>query len=244
MVGSRRSVDAIRRRFYPSAGRTGSRDGTTKLYEWVCSIDDPLNSSALNIGAGSTTDEPRRLRGRFARHVGVDVDPGVIENADLDEAHQIDGIKLPFPDSTFDLVYSDWTLEHVASPGRLLDEIHRVLRPGGTFVFRTPNLFHYVSLIARVTPHRFHVFVGRRIRSSVLADPFPTFYRINSPRRVRRLLREAGFRDIQIETLEPEPSYLAFSRLAFLAGVAYERVLNNSRALRSLRHVILTRATR
>ena len=42
-----------------------------------------------------------------------------------------DGNRLPMPDGTFDVAFSSNVLEHVPDPGRFLDEMVRVTRPGG-----------------------------------------------------------------------------------------------------------------
>lgn len=42
-----------------------------------------------------------------------------------------DGANLPFADASVDFVFSDQVLEHVPSDAAMLEEIHRVLRPGG-----------------------------------------------------------------------------------------------------------------
>lgn len=49
------------------------------------------------------------------------------------------GEKLPLPDQSVDCVVSVDVLEHVADLGAVLDEIARVLRPGGIFAFDTIN---------------------------------------------------------------------------------------------------------
>jgi 2-polyprenyl-3-methyl-5-hydroxy-6-metoxy-1,4-benzoquinol methylase len=46
---------------------------------------------------------------------------------------------IPVADATFDTVISCETIEHVVDPVRALEEIHRVLRPGGRLVLTTPN---------------------------------------------------------------------------------------------------------
>jgi SAM-dependent methyltransferase len=47
--------------------------------------------------------------------------------------------RLPFPPDSFDLILSHEVLEHVADDRRALEEITRVLRPGGRAVVFVPN---------------------------------------------------------------------------------------------------------
>jgi SAM-dependent methyltransferase len=49
-----------------------------------------------------------------------------------------DGHDLPFADGTFDGVIAQAVLEHVVDPRRCVDEIHRVLKPGGLVYAQTP----------------------------------------------------------------------------------------------------------
>jgi len=53
------------------------------------------------------------------------------------------GERLPFPDSTFDIVYSANVLEHTNEPDRVLTEAIRVLRPGGILHVEVPNHLSY-----------------------------------------------------------------------------------------------------
>ena len=61
------------------------------------------------------------------------------------------GESLPFPDGAFDLVTLDNVLEHVQDRERTLDEITRVLRPGGILYLVTPKPFALHSLVS--DPH-------------------------------------------------------------------------------------------
>ncbi len=73
---------------------------------------------------------------------GTDVDPEQIELARKhheENEHlrflEADATKLPFEDTEFDMVLSFKVLHHIGSWDRALEEIHRVLRPKGYYVF-------------------------------------------------------------------------------------------------------------
>jgi SAM-dependent methyltransferase len=51
---------------------------------------------------------------------------------------------LPFPDGAFDAAVLKDVLEHVADPGALLEEVHRVLRPGATVFASSPDAQRWV----------------------------------------------------------------------------------------------------
>jgi hypothetical protein len=70
-----------------------------------------MTCRALSCGGCSS------LRGKARRVIGVDLDPVVLTNPLLDEAHVYDGVKIPLPVSSIDLIVSDNTLEHVTPPG-------------------------------------------------------------------------------------------------------------------------------
>ena len=234
-------VQRLMDRYYP-AGAGGERpaDGTTPLYDWMLATVSP-DTTVLNVGAGPTPEAPRRMRGRFRRIVGVDPDPIVLSNADLDEALVCDGAHMPFADATFGAAYSDWTLEHVTDPLPFLREIRRVLEPGGTFWFRTASLFHYVTLVSALTPHSFHLLVANRARGMEAGahEPWVTHYRMNRRALLTRMLRQAGFGIVDVRMVEPRPVYLLFHPAAFAVGVAYERTVNRTERLSNLRHTMI-----
>jgi ubiquinone/menaquinone biosynthesis C-methylase UbiE len=63
------------------------------------------------------------------------IDPERIRNAR--------GEALPFPDESFDIVYSANVLEHTADPPQVLREAVRVLRKGGVLHMEMPNFLSY-----------------------------------------------------------------------------------------------------
>ena len=213
------------------------------FYNWLRSYIQP-DFVVLNIGAGESSDNKiRSLKGQVKKVFGADIDRAVLTNEDLDEAVVIKNDILPFPDKMFDLVWADYVLEHIEKPGIFLREIYRVLKPKGSFFFRTPNKYHYVSLFGRMTPYWFHKLIANNARglSDEAHSPYPTCHRLNSRKCVTRYSRSAGFRDIEMRFIEAEPSYLMFHRAAFLAGVLYERMVNSTDMLSAIRANILGR---
>jgi cyclopropane fatty-acyl-phospholipid synthase-like methyltransferase len=68
-----------------------------------------------------------------------------------------DPVALPFEDRTFDAVLSLGVLEHVGQPAASLDELHRVLKPGGTlYVYKLPNRWSWLEWVARRLNLEYH----------------------------------------------------------------------------------------
>lgn len=67
-----------------------------------------------------------------------------------------DGARLPFPDGTFDSVFAIEVMEHVPEERALIEEMFRVLRPGGRLLLTTP------SSSIRVFPPFMQGWVNRR----------------------------------------------------------------------------------
>jgi SAM-dependent methyltransferase len=67
----------------------------------------------------------------------------------------VDGCGLPFRSEAFDVVLMSEVIEHLVDPDLVLDEVRRVLAPGGTLLLSTPNLaawFNRVLLLLGVQP--------------------------------------------------------------------------------------------
>jgi SAM-dependent methyltransferase len=52
-----------------------------------------------------------------------------------------DATRLPFPDGTFDRVIASEVMEHIPGDDEALEELHRVLRPGGVLAVTIPSWF-------------------------------------------------------------------------------------------------------
>ena len=120
--------------------------------------------------------------------VGVDADREALAEAERlgIETHWADlDQPLDFPDAGFDVVVAGELLEHLRDPKRLVAEIRRVLRPGGTFVASVPNAYRLKG--------RLRFLAGRPPESD------PTHLQMFSPADVRTLL--AAFQDSHVHVV-------------------------------------------
>lgn len=213
-------------------------DGTTEFHAQCCRAIT-AGSRILEIGAGPSNKTSRFLA-TLGEVTGLDPDPAVRSNESLVAAFVLEGDRFPFPDKHFDACVSNFVCEHIADPARHLSEVRRVLHPGGVYVLRTPNRYHYVALVSSLTPHWFHQLVANRLRalSQEAHDVYPTVYGLNSEGTIRKCAASAELEVIELNLVEKEPSYCLRARVMFLGGVAYERVVNSWPALAALRSAI------
>jgi O-antigen/teichoic acid export membrane protein/SAM-dependent methyltransferase len=113
----------------------------------------------LEVGCGTATDLLQFARGG-SRVIGIDITPRSIEIArkrfevyNLDGAFAIgDAENLAFPDHSFDLVYSFGVLHHTPNTERAIQEIRRVLRPGGqaiVMLYNRTSLYYWGSIFLK-----------------------------------------------------------------------------------------------
>lgn len=182
---------------------------------------------ALDLGAGSGRVAAMNFKaaGRFV--FGIDVDLAISANHQIDGGCVGDASCLPFRDAAFDVVFADNVLEHLDKPELVFKEVARVLKPGGRFVVKTPNARHYVTLLARLTPHRFHQWINRR-RGRHHADTFPTRYLANTGTALRKLAAIARLDAASIVSVESRPEYARINPALYVFGRAYERIVNSA----------------
>jgi ubiquinone/menaquinone biosynthesis C-methylase UbiE len=103
------------------------------------------NFRMLEVGTGSgffTTFVEQEFP--QAEIAGIEYDPRLVElgQAKVKRAviEQGNAEELLLPDGSFDIVVSLQVIEHLYRPERMLSRVHALLRPGGTFIFTTPNV--------------------------------------------------------------------------------------------------------
>ncbi len=142
--------------------------------------------------------------------VGVDVDERLAEHPLLTYRVKALGGALPFKDNSFDLVTANMVVEHLDNPEAFLADVYRVLRPGGRFLFHTPNYLYWLVFLASVTPEAFKKPIIWFLEKRAEDDVFPTHYRLNTPHRVAALAMQTGF---ELEELSVIGSSGSFDRL-------------------------------
>ncbi|HLY11277.1 MAG TPA: class I SAM-dependent methyltransferase [Planctomycetota bacterium] len=93
---------------------------------------------------------------------------------------------LPYDDRFFDCVTLMAILEHVTDPYKVLREVHRVLKPGGTLIVSVPNVASFSN--------RFRVLFGRCPVTSLDPGWDGGHLHYFTPRDLKRLLGEIGFK--------------------------------------------------
>jgi SAM-dependent methyltransferase len=164
-------------------------------------------------------DAQRELAGRASLFVGMDVDGAIREHPLVRHKVMAFGEGLPFRAESFDLVTANVVVEHVAEPKRFLAEVRRVLRPGGRFLFHTPNLTYYLTLNASLVPDAFKqriVWVLERRREE---DVFPTHYRMNTGSKIRQLAAACGFEVESLRVIGSAGSFRMLGPLGWLECV-------------------------
>jgi SAM-dependent methyltransferase len=105
-----------------------------RLWRAVASWAPQLRGQLLDVGCGI---KPYRALFTVDRYVGLDVDSETtrrLGSADVLYA----GGRFPFDDASFDAVLCNQVLEHIFEPDAFLQEIRRVLRPGGKLLLTVP----------------------------------------------------------------------------------------------------------
>src|SRR5207244_10957310 len=91
---------------------------------------------------------------RGARRVGVDPTPAQLATARRMQAEtgiefpllQAPAERVPLPDASFDLVFSEYGASLWADPKRWIPEAARLLRPQGRLIFMTNSVLVYLSV--------------------------------------------------------------------------------------------------
>lgn len=179
------------------------------------------NSQVLDLGCGRG-GLIEQLGHPLYKIVGLDPDLNSLKEHRLrNEQPALERIcslsqNLPFSDESFDLIFASWLLEHLAEPKTDFSEIGRILRPGGVFIFITPNMRHPLTVANRLLG-RFGT--GQRKLVGYLygrseGDTFPAYYRANTKADLELLATSGDMHLASIVSIA-DPTYLAFNQIIY-----------------------------
>jgi SAM-dependent methyltransferase len=132
---------------------------------------------------------------------------------------------MPFASNSLDLITCSWVMEHLDAPQQVFAECYRTLRPGGAFLFITPNARNYAVWMRRLIPNSISKPIVKAIYGRDEDFINPTFYRANTYRDIDSALVAAGFKCERFEHVS-DPTYLAINDLMFRVMTTLERAID------------------
>jgi len=145
--------------------------------------------------------------------------------------------QLPFCDGSFDLVTMNMVVEHLLHPERQLEEVRRILAPGGLLVFHTPNSFGYTTMMARLVPKRLKGLLISLLDGRTPSDVFPTYYRANTRSRIKELAHSNGYEVVSVRMVVTDAAFAVISPVAVLELIWLRLLMTD--ALKGLRTNII-----
>ena len=174
-----RHPDEIRSFFDALAGgyreRHGDADRLLRYRLWLIRslLNDAGRSCLVEIGCGDGV-HLYRLAGSFETVIGTDLSPAMIAAAEAKRAAHPDSLRVRLAadraeqltsvqDGVADAVLCVGAFEHMPDKARVLNEVARVLQPGGTFVCLSPNggWLWYTSFAPRLRLQTRHLSTDR-----------------------------------------------------------------------------------
>lgn len=222
----------------PCGGAVGVSEGTPEFFRavdreryvsyapWLAAAAGFSSFSGrrlLEIGCGMGTDLASFARGGAAVYA-VELTPrhlAIARQRLLTERHRVrlvrsDGESLPFPDESFDVVYSFGVLHHTPGTRTAIDEIRRVLRPGGVAIvalYHRDSVFYwFYTIFLRGLVKGGLLRVGYRrlvadIEQHDHTDALP-LVKVYSRGQMRRLFRR--FHSVRTEVHHLEPGHFSY----------------------------------
>lgn len=159
--------------------------------------------------------------------VGVDINKRILDrNQTVNKKILANLEHIPLNDNSVDIVTSEFVLEHLCRPELVLREISRILKPGGVFIFITPNIINPVMFLSKILPHVFHVALTISLLKKE-EEPQVTYYRANTYQKLLRLGKIAELHKHEL-VRAGNPEYLGFFKPLILTSIFFEKLIDNN----------------
>jgi len=203
------------------------------------------SSDWLDVGCGQqvfpewledSLEAQRSLVARCRLAVGVDCSDDRPHTC-FHAKYQAEAEDLPFADASFSVVTANMVVEHLAHPEQAMREIYRVLRPGGLFIFHTPNAQSPLIKVAGAIPSDLVERIASFLDNREQLDVFPTLYRLNDQDSIRSVAESIGFKVSRLDAVETHPVLYMLGPVVLFELLAVR--LLRSRSLAHLRPDLL-----
>jgi len=108
------------------------------LYKGIISNKKYLKGRLLDFGCGS---KPYKNLLDVKEYIGLDIEESGHSHKNEQVDVYYDGKTIPFDDNNFDSVFSSEVLEHIFNLEQILNELHRVIKPGGYMLITLPFIW-------------------------------------------------------------------------------------------------------
>jgi ubiquinone/menaquinone biosynthesis C-methylase UbiE len=192
-----------------------------ELYEELLRLYVKPDMTWLDLGCGRRllpswrSEEEKRLAGGCKTIVGLDYDlPSLNDHRSISLKVRGSISELPFRHSSFDLVTANMVVEHLEAPDAQFQEVNRILKPGGLFIFHTPNALGYLTIVNKLTPEKLKAGLIYLLEGRKESDIFETHYKANTRKKIEELARATGFEVVKIEMLSTDAAFALVPPLA------------------------------
>lgn len=105
------------------------------LYKGISSNKKYIKGKCLDFGCGR---KPYRHLFEVDEYIGLDIEESGHDHKDEQIDVTYDGKTIPFKTNQIDSIFSSEVFEHVFNLDEILEELYRVLKPGGHMLFTVP----------------------------------------------------------------------------------------------------------
>lgn len=146
------------------------------LLDFISSNAHEIKGRILDVGCG---EKPYANLFAATEYIGIDIEQSGHDHTRSDIDVFYDGLNIPFEDNSFDSIVCFEVLEHVFEPEKIIQEMYRVLKPGGKLMLTTPFIWNeheipydygrytYFGLKHLFTKNEFNVVNQKRIVSGI-----------------------------------------------------------------------------
>ncbi len=174
----------------------------------------------LDVGCGrdlfpSNPAAARVLASRCRLLVGLDPSDNIDENPFVHQKAkcQLEDFRT---DIKFDLITLRMVAEHIRSPQEVARVLSRLVKPGGRVVIYTVSKWSPASLVAAATPMKVHHFAKSLLWGTNEQDTFPTAFKMNTRRVLKKLFADVGMAEESFQLLDDCRSFQRWKISNFL----------------------------